>query len=75
MQVVPELDVRRALDCIILKGTDINIQVLKGAYHSFDAPNLRRSYDHWGNRLEYDAESTEKARKMTGAFLKKFIGK
>lgn len=75
MQIVPELDVQRADTCIALKGTGIDVQVLKGAHHAFDNPYISAKYDSNGNWMTYDAKAAEKARKITKSFLAKFIGR
>jgi dienelactone hydrolase len=71
MQVVPELDEKRAKLCIAMgRTTPMSVKVLKGAYHAFDNSDFSRMReDHIGNTMMYDRNATEKSQAMVKEFL------
>ena len=77
MQIVPEHDVSRTERCISMgKATDMNVQVLKGAYHGFDQPEIAfMKEDSNGNEMLYDENATKKSQELVKNFLAKHLGK
>ena len=77
MLIVPEHDDKLAPNCISIGDRDpyIEMHVLKGAYHGFDGPELRKmKYDDAGNRMFYSRSATVKAHKLAKAFFDIHIG-
>lgn len=77
MQIVPELDEQRANLCIRMgKTTDMDVQVLQGAYHAFDKPEITSEIeDGMGNVMLYDGEATRKSQGLVKDFLAKHMAK
>ncbi len=52
------------------KFEGLDVFVLKGAYHSFDATKFKTpKKDPWGTKMLYSSSATAEARKITKAFL------
>ena len=76
MEIVGDKDINHAPSCEEAgKIFPIEVHVLPGIYHAFDSRAGRNTYDVAGNRMQYSASATRKARELTKAFLMaKFLG-
>ena len=74
--IVPEHDDQLAPTCIALGNmrVDIEMHVLKGAYHGFDRSSTTRSYDDAGNVMQGSSSATKEAQELTKEFLNRYIG-
>ncbi len=74
MQVVGEKDTRVFESCRALNNESVDVHVLPGVYHAFDAfPERGQRNNYLGDIALYDGEATEKARALTKAFLSKHL--
>ena len=76
MLIVPEHDDKLAPVCIEIanRRVDIEMHVLKGAYHGFDRSSTTLSYDVAGNKMMGSSSATAEAQELTKEFLDFFIG-
>ena len=58
-------------------GTEVELHILKDAYHSFDNENITslRYSERGGNALLYNHAARIKSEKLVKAFLAKHLGK
>ncbi len=74
MQIMGEKDTRVLESCRALNNESVEVHVLPGVYHAFDAfPERSRRSNYLGDTALYDGEATEKARALTKAFLAKHL--
>ncbi len=74
MQVVGEKDTRVFDSCRAVNNESVEVHVLPGAYHAFDAfPEHGYRSNYRGDTALYDGEATAKARALTKAFLAKHL--
>ena len=75
MQVVGDKDTRVFESCRTVENESVEVHVLPGAYHAFDAfPGRGFRYNHRGDTALYDGEATAKAEALTKAFFAKHLG-
>ncbi len=75
MEIVAEKDIKHAPSCISTgkNHPGIEVHVLTGTYHSFDARHGGGRYDSGGSYMLYSGSATLKARELTKAFLAKHL--
>lgn len=53
------------------KGSAVELEVFKGAYHAFASPGLKIGKEEYGHRVEYNAAAADQSVSDVRAFLKK----
>jgi dienelactone hydrolase len=75
MQIGAEHDPAHAPGCAAVGKAqpDIEVHILPGAYHAFDSREASGRKGAIGERMEYNADATRKARELVRAFLAKHL--
>jgi dienelactone hydrolase len=75
MQIGAEHDPAHAPGCAAAARAhpEIEVHILPGAYHAFDSKEASGRTGAIGERMEYSAEATRRARELVRAFLEKHL--
>lgn len=72
MELAGELDKRHVEACRTVRPP-IEVQILPGAYHSWDDPQASGKFDAYGDYMLYDRDATEKSRELVKSFLSRHL--